>query len=98
VKPRIHIDQELRHVTEAAAPGIGDLRGKLAAALGDAKPVELPHMDIIRKLDESAALFHVLVLKTTLKLPYTSVFIELDCGYWSDDKEAALRAAMEGNK
>lgn len=95
VQPVIHLDKELRFVTEEAAPGIGALRESLATALGDAKPVELPHMDIIRKLDESAELFNVLILKTTLTLPYTSVFIELDCGYWSADKEAALREAMK---
>ncbi len=95
VRPVIHLDKELRFVTEEAAPGIGALRDHIAAALGDDKPVELPHMDIIRKLDESAELFNVLILKTTLALPYTSVFIELDCGYWSAEKEAALRRAME---
>jgi hypothetical protein len=35
------------------------------------------------------------VLKTNMTLPYTSVFIELDCGYWSPEAEARLRAAME---
>jgi hypothetical protein len=36
----------------------------------------------------------VLILKTDLTLPYTSVFIELDCGYWGPEKEQALRAMM----
>lgn len=98
VKPVIHLDKELRHVTETAAPGIGSFREQLAAALGDTQSVELPHMDIIRKLDESSQLFHVLILKTTLALPYTSVFIELDCGYWSDDKENALREAIQDSE
>jgi hypothetical protein len=30
-----------------------------------------------------------------MTLPYTSVFIRLDCGYWSDEAELELRAAME---
>jgi hypothetical protein len=36
----------------------------------------------------------VLVLKTRLTIPYTSVFIRLECGYWSADAEKRLRAAM----
>jgi L-fucose mutarotase/ribose pyranase (RbsD/FucU family) len=94
VSPIIHIDSELDHVTEAAAPGIGEYRKGLAAALADAQPSKLPHMEIIKKLDASAELFNVLILKTDLALPYTSVFIELDCGYWSAEKEAALRKAI----
>jgi hypothetical protein len=98
VKPIIHIDSELDHVTEDAAPGIGDYRKGLAKLLADATPNKLPHMEIIKKLDASAGLFNVLILKTGLTLPYTSVFIELDCGYWSAEKEASLRKAIEEAK
>jgi hypothetical protein len=36
----------------------------------------------------------VVLIKTPLTIPYTSVFVELDCGYWSPESEAALRARM----
>lgn len=98
VSPIIHVDSELDHVSEEAAPGIDAYRKDLAKALADAKPGRLPHMEIIKKLDASAGLFNVLILKTDLTLPYTSVFIELDCGYWSAEKEAALREAIEKAK
>jgi hypothetical protein len=45
--------------------------------------------------NSSAEKFHVLILKTNMTLPYTSVFIELDCGYWSAEAEARLRGAMK---
>jgi hypothetical protein len=32
--------------------------------------------------------------KTNLTLPYTSVFLQIDCGYWSADAERRLRDAM----
>jgi hypothetical protein len=36
---------------------------------------------------------------TNLTLPYTSVFLELDCGYWSPEAEQRLRDAIkEGRK
>jgi len=34
------------------------------------------------------------MIKTNLSLPYTSVFIWLDCGYWSDEAEKRLRASF----
>ncbi len=51
-------------------------------------------MDIIKRLDESSKLFNVTILKTGEILPYTSVFLELDCGYWDGDKETRLRSAL----
>jgi hypothetical protein len=94
VQPIIYLDKELAAVTEDASPGIDALRKSIDELLGDADVQRLPHMEIIKKLDESAELFNVLILKTTLALPYTSIFIELDCGYWSAEKEAALRESM----
>ena len=50
--------------------------------------------EIISKLDEAGKTFHILVLKTSLTIPYTSVFVRLECGYWGADAEKRLRAAM----
>jgi hypothetical protein len=55
---------------------------------------QLPHEEIIAKLDDCARLFRILILKTNLTIPYTSVFFELDCGYWSAEAEQRLRQAM----
>jgi hypothetical protein len=52
-------------------------------------------MEIIKRLDESSKLFNVILLKTDEILPYSSVFLELDCGYWDGDKEARLRQAIQ---
>jgi hypothetical protein len=37
----------------------------------------------------------VLLIKTKMRIPYTSVFFELDCGYWNAQGEKRLRAAMK---
>lgn len=58
------------------------------------KRIEIPpHEEIIRKLDEDAKLFNILVLKSDMTIPHTSVFIRLDCGYWDAAREADLRGA-----
>jgi len=94
VRPVIYLDAELPHVAEADAPGIDRYRADLAKALKGRTPQSLPHGEIIERLDAAGDKFSVLVLKTNLALPYTSVFIELDCGYWSPEAEERLREAM----
>ena len=94
VRPVVHIDKELEFVPESEARGITQYRRRLDQALMRRKIEALPHGDIIQKLDEAGQAFHVLIIKTDLTLPYTSVFIRLDAGYWSDEAESKLRAAM----
>jgi hypothetical protein len=95
VQPNVYLDAELKHVPEAEAPGIGRYRQDLARLLGDREPRTEPHEKIIEKLDRAAETFNVLLFKTDMALPYTTVFLELDCGYWGPEKEARLRAAIE---
>lgn len=52
-------------------------------------------MDENSLVSERSAMFKVLVLKTTEVIPYSSVFIELDCKYWSAEQEKALREKMQ---
>ncbi len=95
VKPIIYTDAELKHVPEKNAPGIGAYRKALDRTLGDRRQEALPHEQIISKLDEAGKTFKVLLIKTPLALPYTSVFFQLDCGYWNADSEKELRSAIK---
>jgi hypothetical protein len=94
VRPIVYLDAELPHVPEKYAPGIGDFRDQLKKLLGERTARSVAHEQIIDKLDKAGEKFNVLILKTNLTLPYTSVFLELDCGYWSDEGEQQLRRAM----
>jgi hypothetical protein len=94
VRPFIYTDAELKHVSEKRAPGITAYREGLASLLATHKPHALSHEEIIAKLDAAGKTFKVLVLKTPLTLPYTSVFLELDCAYWDAAAEKELRAAI----
>jgi len=95
VKPIIYTDAELKHVPEKRAPGITAYRDALAKLLGKRTVQTLPHEEIIAKLDEAGKTFKVLLIKTNLTLPYTSVFLQLDCGYWNAESEKELRALMK---
>jgi hypothetical protein len=99
VRPVIFTDAELKFVPESDAKGVTAYRDALSKLLnragqGKTESQSLPHEQIISKLDEAGKTFHVLVLKTTMTIPYTSVFMRLDCGYWSDEEEKKLREAM----
>ena len=96
VRPEIFTDAELKVVPETDAAGVTAYREALRNLLGNAKAQSLPHEEIISKLDEAGKTFHVLVLKTNMTIPYTSVFIRLECGYWSADAEKRLREKMAG--
>lgn len=94
VRPVYYTDAELAQVSEDLAPGADAFRAALAKLLEGANVQTLLHDSVFKKLDEASKLFNVVVLKTECTIPYTSVFIELDCGYWSAEKEQALRAKM----
>ncbi|MDZ8118461.1 hypothetical protein [Pontiella agarivorans] len=95
VQPVIMLDAELDAVTERVATGVDDYRAGLKELFSSREIKIMKHDDIIRQLDAGSKLFNVLLLKTNMTIPYTSVFIKLDCGYWSAEKEAQLRETLE---
>jgi L-fucose mutarotase/ribose pyranase (RbsD/FucU family) len=97
VKPTVFVDAELAKVDEKDAPGIGKYRQDLDALLGKRGVNKIPHEEIIAKLDKAGEVFHVLILKTDMTLPYTSVFLQLDCGYWNAEAEKRLRDVLQGS-
>jgi hypothetical protein len=98
VQPTIYTDLELGHVAEKNAPGIGAYRAALSKVLAGQPVQSLLHEQIIGQLDEAGRKFRVLVIKTPLTLPYTSVFFELQCGYWNAESEQQLRDAIKAAK
>ncbi len=94
VRARIYTDRELPFVTEDDAPGVADYRRDLNEVFAGHAIEALPHEQIIHRLDAAAQFFRVLVIKTGMNIPYTSVFFELDCGYWNAEAEQRLRQAI----
>lgn len=94
IRANIYLDEELASVPEHAAAGVLDYRGKLERLLGPGVR-RLPHEQIIAKLDQAAQVFRILIVKTAMTIPYTTVFFELDCGYWSAENEQLLRKSIK---
>jgi len=96
VRPVVWLDAELDALTDELAPGAAATRASLAEVLSDLAPTSVPHAELIQRLGKAAQDFRVLIVKTNGVVPYSSVFIELDCGYWSPEQEAQLRRILAG--
>ena len=95
VKPVIYTDRKLEYLDRSLVPGIDAYRESLGRIIGDGDFRSLLHDSVFVQIDEASRLFNVLVLKTNETIPYSSVFLELDCAYWSPGKEALLRESMK---
>lgn len=94
VRPDIFMDAELPYVQEEDAPGTSAYRDAIAKVLEGLDVQSALHEQLIQNVDEAGKLVNVVVLKTKLAVPYSSVFIRLNCKYWGDDAEERLRAKM----
>lgn len=94
VRPVACIDAEFAALTDSDVPGAVALRERNLQVLGGIEIVPMHHAELLEQLDEVSKRYTVAVLKTTSSVPYSSVFFRLECGYWNDDQEAALRAHL----
>lgn len=96
IRAEAYTDRELKFVTNAQAPGISVYRKKIDAILMAAGVPHHQRMHIksIHLLNEKGKIYKILILKTNLTMAYTSVFLHLKCGYWTNADEAQLRKVM----
>lgn len=95
VKPIVYRDKELGFINEEQAKGITQFKTGIANTLGNLPVQTMLHDSVFKKLDTESKLFKVLVIKTNEVIPYTSVFLQLDCAYWTKPKEDTLRNKMK---
>lgn len=95
IKPIIYQDSELQYLDEDLVKGITDYKKEVKSLWRNYMVQEIAHEAIFKKIDEASKLFKVIVLKTESLQPYTSVFMELDCGYWDAKREEILRSRIQ---
>ena len=95
VRPRIYSTRELRSVENDFAPGVDEYRKVLDAALHGHEVTEMEQDSLLTLVQDAQKSFDVLVIRTTTALPYSSVFLELQPGYWDGESEQRLRADMQ---
>jgi hypothetical protein len=94
VRPDIYMDAELPFVPDEDAPGASAYRSRIAEVLRNYPIEHVLHDKVIADIGATGSQFHVLVLKSNMTIPYSSVFIRLDCKYWGADAEKRMREKM----
>ncbi|MFT3992268.1 MAG: hypothetical protein QM680_12750 [Luteolibacter sp.] len=95
VRPRVYVTRELRSLENDFAPGIDGFRSKLKNSMHGHETTELDQQSLVTLTQDANRSFDVLVIRTPTALPYTSVFMELQPGYWDSDSESRLRQRIE---
>ncbi len=100
IRAEAYTDRELQFVSNQQAPGISGYRKKIDHILmtADVPHHQRMHINSIHLLNQDGKIYKILILKTNLTMAYTSVFLHLKCGYWSNADEAALRKIMASAK
>jgi L-fucose mutarotase/ribose pyranase (RbsD/FucU family) len=98
IRPIVYLDKELDFVPEDLAPGIDACRKRVKDMLNRYGTKAVLHQELIARMDQVAKTFRILMIKTNLTLPYTTVFMEFDCGYWGPEAEAKMREKMKEDK
>ena len=98
VSPVFYRTRELGFVENDNAPGIDLYRKQISEALRgyDIRDFQSRYLSVV--LEDDSKTFAVLVIKTQTALPYSSIFIELDSGFWDQRSEQKLRTKMEASK
>ena len=91
VRPEPILDQELLFLPDIELPTLVDTRAGIIQAIKPCQPEFIDHEQILKMLSESAKTYRILVIKTPCTIPYTSVFLRLECGYWTAEQEQNLR-------
>lgn len=94
LRPKIYLPSEMMMVENDFAPGMDEYRTQLKTALHGHETIEMEHASIVTLMQDAQKSFDVLVLRTNSALPYSSVFLELQPGYWDGESEARLRERM----
>jgi D-ribose pyranose/furanose isomerase RbsD len=95
VKPIIYQDKDLGFITENQAAGVKHFIEESKIIFGNQTVETMLHDSVFRKLDIESKLFKILVIKTNETIPYTSVFLQLDCAYWNVHNEKRLRDTLD---
>lgn len=95
LRPRVYLTRELRSVENDFAPGIDPFRERIRGSLHGHETTELDQQSLLTLMEDANRSYEVLVIRTQTALPYTSVFLELQPGYWDADSESRLRDTIE---
>ncbi|HVN19525.1 MAG TPA: RbsD/FucU domain-containing protein [Dongiaceae bacterium] len=94
VRATVFLDKELDFVEDLDYAGASELKKQILSTFSKEQVSSIPHSQVLSKIDEAGKTFRILFIKTTATIPYTSVYMRLDCGYMSDDVDRRIKDRM----
>ncbi len=95
VHPEVIFDAEFSRLSESDKAGAEGLLVKVCETIDCEESREVWHDDLLQILEEQGKLYTMLFIKTTSEIPYSSVFFNLGCGYWSANQEDSFRKRLQ---
>ncbi len=94
------ISSELEKIPDLDATGIVKIHQDIRRILSEAKITikVASEQELLRRIEADAADYNVLVVKSRTPLPYTTVYLHLDCRYWDESREKRLRDALRSSE
>lgn len=97
IQPHVFFDKEMSYLEDSLLEESEDFRSDLLHLLEKYPQESVLHEELLRRIDATASAYNILVIKTATYIPYTTVFIELRCGYWNPGSEKKLRSRMKSS-
>ena len=94
VRATVFLDQELHFIQEDDYPGVAAIRDAIARTFEQTTLSSIPHAQLLSDIHEGGKTFRILLIKTNSTIPYTSVYMRLDCGYMSDEVDHQIRNSV----
>lgn len=94
VRPKIYLPTELGVIENDFSPGIESYRNALDEALHGYEVTRAEQESLRILVADAQRSLDVLVIRSNTALPYSSIFIELEPGYWDGASESRLRGRM----
>jgi D-ribose pyranose/furanose isomerase RbsD len=98
VVPNVYLTRELRSMSNDVAPGIDEHRARVQEILIGRETVHLDQESLMTLLADANRSFDVLIIRTDTALPYSTVFLELQPGYWDAESEQKLRERIANER
>jgi D-ribose pyranose/furanose isomerase RbsD len=98
VRATAFLDEELQFVGDDDYPGATHLKKEINGILTGIDTTSIPHSEVLSKIEDAGKTYRILFIKTNATIPYTSVYMRLDCGYMSDEVDRKIKDAVSGVK
>lgn len=92
---KIYTLREFEHLKEKITPGIQNFKSARTKAINDRKKQEITSEVAKLLFQSSSKEYRSLLIKTNSNIPYSSVFLELETGYWDRESEQKMRKSLK---